>query len=77
METDFGVKQPAGAPPGAIPLARRGKKGAIEEEPQRQRLKRPAADAEKARWLRSTLPAEASGVNCIPFLVEFEDHFKL
>jgi len=37
----------------------------------------PAADAEKAQWLRLTLPAEGSGVNCIPFLVEFDDHFKL
>jgi hypothetical protein len=36
MESDFGVKQPAGVPSGAIP-----------------------------------------GVTCIPFLVEFDDHFKL
>jgi len=58
-------------------LARREKNGAIEEEPHRQRPERPAADAEKAQWLRPTLLAEASGVNCIPFLVEFDDHFKL
>jgi hypothetical protein len=37
----------------------------------------PATDAEKAQRQRLTLPAEGSGVNCIPFLVEFDDHFKL
>jgi hypothetical protein len=33
MESDFGVKQPAGVPSGAIPGARRKKNGAIEKEP--------------------------------------------
>jgi hypothetical protein len=41
------------------------------------RVSHPAADPEKAQCLRLTLPAEGSGVNCIPFLVEFGGHFKL
>jgi len=59
------------------PRGQKEKNGAIEKEPGRQRPERPAADAEKVHWLRPTLPAEASGLDYIPFLVEFDDHFKL